>query len=112
MAWSARSATAGRVGSENVGPDPEEHRRVLLAVINTHVPLEREFAGGTFIWSKAAACTLAPPERRLAAPWGPKLGPTPRRRDPLKLRGHAGQRQLGASGSRTLPGHTPGPLPY
>lgn len=30
-------------------------------------------ASGTFTWSKAAGCTLAPPERRLAAPWGPKL---------------------------------------
>ena len=30
-------------------------------------------ASGTFIWSKAAGCTMAPPERRLAAPWGPKL---------------------------------------
>jgi hypothetical protein len=30
-------------------------------------------ARGTFIWSKAAGCTMAPPERRLAAPWGPRL---------------------------------------
>jgi hypothetical protein len=30
-------------------------------------------ASGTFTWSKKAGCALAPPERRLAAPWGPKL---------------------------------------
>jgi hypothetical protein len=30
-------------------------------------------ASGTFIWSQAAGCTMAPPERRLATPWGPKL---------------------------------------
>jgi hypothetical protein len=30
-------------------------------------------AGGTFTWSKDIGCTMAPPERRLAAPWGPKL---------------------------------------
>jgi hypothetical protein len=30
-------------------------------------------ASGTFIWSRAAGCTMAPPERRLATPWGPKL---------------------------------------
>jgi hypothetical protein len=29
-------------------------------------------AGGTFSWSRDTGCTVAP-ERRLAAPWGPKL---------------------------------------
>ena len=33
------------LSARTFGPDPEEHRRVLLAVINTHVHLEREFAG-------------------------------------------------------------------
>jgi len=30
-------------------------------------------AAGTFSWSKETGCTIAPAERRLAAPWGPKL---------------------------------------
>ena len=30
-------------------------------------------AAGTFTWSRDTGCTMAPPKRRLAAPWGPKL---------------------------------------
>ena len=30
-------------------------------------------AAGTFTWSRSAGCAMAHPERRLAAPWGPKL---------------------------------------
>jgi hypothetical protein len=30
-------------------------------------------ASGTFTWSKGVGCTMVRPERRLAAPWGPKL---------------------------------------
>ena len=41
--------------------------------VATNIPILWYTASGTFIWSKAAGCTMAPPERRLAAPWGPKL---------------------------------------
>ena len=30
-------------------------------------------AAGTFTWSRDTGCTMALPERRLAAPWGAKL---------------------------------------
>ena len=30
-------------------------------------------AAGTFTWSKDRGCAIAPRERRLAAPFGPKL---------------------------------------
>jgi hypothetical protein len=42
-------------------------------IVATNILILWYTASGTFIWSRAAGCTMVPPERRLAAPWGPKL---------------------------------------
>jgi hypothetical protein len=56
-------------GPASADPEPAPYGRFMVK----RMLILWYTASGTFTWSKKAGCALAPPDRRLAAPWGPKL---------------------------------------
>jgi hypothetical protein len=58
---------ADRAPSADVPPQPYSRGVAKKILILWYT------AAGTFTWSRDTGCTMALPERRLAAPWGAKL---------------------------------------